>query len=314
MIDVSIVIVNYNTAALIRDCVASICAKTEDIQYEIIIVDNQSSTNDLSILEEISTRYNIRIVASTQNLGFGKACNLGVKISTGRNILFLNPDTLLINNAILILSNYLDLHPEVGGCGANLFDNNMNANHSFKRELPGFWSDFKQLLPFELGDKLCYGINFTFNNGDSPLEVAYITGADLMIRREVLQESGLFDKDFFMYYEDTELCSRIKRCGYKLMNIPSAQIIHLEGQSFASMSQSRAKRVFAGRSVYYFKTGSSVRYYAANLVLSVAYLLRIIAFSILRRKSKAEESICKLKQINSIKYDSLRAKSNIEIL
>lgn len=312
--DVSIVIINYNTANLIKECIGSIDKHTKGLIYEIIIVDNDSSEDDKAILSSFLENENINIVFSDSNLGFGRACNLGVKNSEGRNVIFLNPDTILINNALLCMSVFLDNNPSVGACGANLYNENKDPNLSYKMEFPGCLAELKQLLPFELGDKLHYGVNYMFNYTDKPIKVACITGADLMIPRNVLSRVGLFDRDFFMYYEDTELCWRIRNKGYNLVCLPDAKIIHLEGRSFTNLSFARLNRVFLGRSVFYAKTGSKYQFFFANAFIICSYLLRVILFALLFNKQKLIESTCKIKLILSFPYNKSVSNSNCDYL
>ena len=106
MVDVSIIIVSYNTAELLENCINSIVEKTQNISYEVIVVDNDSCDNSISLLYE---KFDwVKVIVSKKNLGFGRANNLGIEVASGRNILFLNSDTILINNAIKILSDFLD--------------------------------------------------------------------------------------------------------------------------------------------------------------------------------------------------------------
>lgn len=249
--DVSIIIVNYNTVNLIINAVDSIIEKTEGINYEIIIVDNNSTDNAEIILKE---RYNdkVKFIASPDNLGFGRANNLGLEFAEGRNILFLNPDTILINNAIKILSDHLDMNVETGICGGNLYDIHLSPTYSYQRWYPSFFSELNEfshgLLGFIRGGKNRY-----FNNSDEPLTVAYIVGADLMIKSQLLKKLGNFNSKFFMYYEETELCFRVKKSGYKIMCIPNAKIIHLEGGSFdkPAYSSKRMEMMLTGREIFF---------------------------------------------------------------
>ena len=131
--DVSVIIVNYKTVPLILDCLESLRAKTKGITYEVIVVDNNSGDD---FQERILERFpEVQCLPLPENVGFGRANNEGLKIAKGRNIFFLNPDTLLLNNAIKILSDYLDGHPQVGACGGNLYDAEMK-NHPWYGLLP----------------------------------------------------------------------------------------------------------------------------------------------------------------------------------
>lgn len=254
-IDVSIIIVNYNTENLIIPCVESIVEKTKDCSYEIIIVDNASPNNSAKKLtDKYVDNPSISIELMSENLGFGKANNEGLKKSRGEYILFLNPDTLLRNDAIDKLWHYCVANTEVGACGGNLFDVNLEPAHSFHRLFPSVFSDFSSSL-FGVPERLLFGKNRFFNFTNKVIDVAYITGADLMIPRRVLNETNAFSPSFFMYYEETELCRRIKKTGYRIVSVPGAEIIHLEGKSTKNIER-KANFVSKSRNTYYALTHS----------------------------------------------------------
>lgn len=193
-------------------CINSIHEKSKDISFEIILVDNSSTDGSKELFQKDKR---ITYLYGFENLGFGKANNLGLKVASGRNILFLNPDTMLINNAIKILSDYLDEHLIVGACGGNLFDSEMQPALSFKRFYPGITDEINNLL-FHIPEKIFYRNVWYFNNTEKDIDVAYISGADLMVRKSVIDLTGSFAPDFFMYYEETDLCFRISKAGYKI--------------------------------------------------------------------------------------------------
>lgn len=226
-IDVSIIIVNYNTFKITKECIESIFQKTKDIYFEIILVDNASIDESKSCFEKDDR---IIYIYNNENLGFGSANNKGIEIAKGRNILFLNSDTLLINNAIKILSDFLDNNRNVGGCGGNMYDKNLKPSHSFGRFFPSILWEIN-LLSHNFLSKLLFGRNTEHNFSNYNMEISHIIGADLMVKRSVIEQVGGFNPVFFMYREETELCYRICKLGYKLYSVPTAKIIHLEGQS-----------------------------------------------------------------------------------
>ncbi|MBP9648880.1 MAG: glycosyltransferase family 2 protein [Paludibacteraceae bacterium] len=279
MIAVSIVIVNYNTATLTEGAILSICQYTTDIDYEIIVVDNASSDTISAIASSYPNK--VRLVLLPENIGFGRANNEGLKVAKGRNILFLNPDTLLLNNAVKILSDFLDQHPTVGVCGANLYAEDGTPIHSYMPSLPSPMWEFNSLVG-NLIFAVLYGKNEQFNHTELPLKVGYITGADMMVRRDVLEQCGAFDADFFMYYEETELTYRIEKAGFISMSIPSAHIVHLEGQSIDT-NQRRELLKSISRRLYYAKTQSKIALFTANVLLSLNCWLRIGVYSVLMK-------------------------------
>lgn len=222
MLDVSVIIVNYNTLKMTDECICSVIEKTSGISCEIILVDNASTDGSKEFFSKDSR---VKYIYNNENLGFGRANNKGIEIAQGRNILFLNSDTLLRNNAIKILSDYLDNHPKVGACGGNLYNQYGKSTHSFYRRLPSVLDELDSFFSGRLY-KMIYGPTWEFNNKNKPLKVGHITGADLMVRRETLKSVGGFDERFFMYYEDTELCHRISGTGLAIVSCPEAEITH----------------------------------------------------------------------------------------
>lgn len=277
--DVSIIIVNYHTSGLIADCVRSIYEKTSGIKYEIIIVDNNSEPDLPEIIGKLVKNDQtdaIRYVDLPENIGFGRANNEGVKIARGRNILFLNPDTLLINNAIKILSDFLDITPAAGACGANIESLNNSPTFSFWRLFPGILTEIDTLLGF-IPSKIIFGKNIIYNHTGKPLEVAYVIGADLMVKRELIDKTGGFRKEFFMFCEETDLCLRIKKIGRKIYNVPEARIIHLEGQSFGETvypTNRRLKMMEESRRTYQKLNQSKLNAYISNKIFSLNLNLR----------------------------------------
>lgn len=263
--DVSIIIVNYKTSKLINDCIRSIFEKTQGITYEIIIVDN--ATEELADVIDSAEDARVRLIQLPENVGFGRANNAGAKIARGRNLFFLNPDTLLLNNAIKILSDYLDTHPECGACGGNLYDEYMQPTLSFRRMLPGIKWELNELSHLMI-DRLLHGKNWRFNFTDHRIEVGYITGADLMMPASVIKKTDGFSPEFFMYYEETDLCYRIKRLGWRVINVPYARIQHLEGGSFdtPTLNYERIERSERSRAIYYSKNLPILSRYIANML------------------------------------------------
>ena len=279
---VSIIIVNYNTKELTKQCLQSVFEKTQDIDFEVIVVDNASHDGSQKMLKEEFT--NVRLVENPENIGFGRANNEGIKIAKGQNVFLLNPDTILINNAVKTLSDYLDKNKNVAICGGNLFDEEMKPAHSFSNH---FISIFYEIDLFTLNglSKIIYGKNRNFNHTKKNLEVACIVGADLMIKKTVFDQVGGFDPDFFMYHEEQELCLRVKKNGYKIVSVPESNIIHLEGKSF-TCNLNRLKRQLEARNLFYKKTHSSFYKYIADSIFYLTAITRLFVFKLSNNQNK----------------------------
>lgn len=281
--DVSIIIVNYNTLNFVRNCIESIINKTKDIDYEIIIVDNASTDGSKEYFIE---DFRVKYIYSEKNLGFGLANNEGIKVATGRNIFLLNPDTLLLNNAIKILSNFLDENPQIGCCGGNLYNNDMQPIHSYSMMLPSYIWEIN-LLCGGIIEKMIWGKNAQFNYTGQPRKVGYICGADMMLKFDTLKQVGYFSDKFFLYYEDTELSYRIKQAGYEIVSLPDAKIQHLVGKSLGGkdFNKTRIQFVEDGLTSFYSLHSHGI----SNKLLKYLRLLRLnIKYMIYRNKYSCE--------------------------
>lgn len=299
--DVSVIFVNYRTSGLIAESIRSIIRHTEGVSYEIIIVDNNSEPefqsniqNSLSIDKPLDIRY----LALPENIGFGRANNKGWEISKGRNIFFLNPDTLLLNNAIKLLSDFLDRHPKAGACGGNLYGTDLQPAFSFSRILPGLKWELNELLNY-IPQKISFGKDSHFNTSTKTLPVKYITGADLMVKRTVLNITGGFSSDFFLYYEETDLCYRILNVGYKIFNIPEAKIQHLESKSMEEsgefQSDFKTKYLEKSRKIYYSRNVGSFRQILSDAIYLAFLKSRAL---LIRDKRKKEYYNARIKYFN----------------
>ncbi len=255
MCSVSIIIVNYHTEDLIINCLKSIFDKTAGVDFEIIIVDNDPSGGLGHTLNERFADIPEGIITyspSERNKGFGAANNQGFRIARGKYLFCLNPDTLLVNNAIAILFNYMEKHPDCGACGGNLFHADMRHAPSMRRILPGIFWEISEL--FNLNpERVRFGRSIRFNHTRKSFDVGYICGADLMIKKDLVDSIGGFCEDFFMYFEETDLCARIWKAGYKVVSVPEAKIIHLEGQSFGkeSINENKIRFYEESRMIFY---------------------------------------------------------------
>ena len=273
--DASIIIINYNTRVLIKQCLQSVFEKTQDIDFEVIVVDNASHDGLQEMLKKEFPQ--VKLIESSENLGFGKANNLGAKHASGKYLFLLNPDTILLNNAVKILFDFMEKNPNCGICGGNLYDENINPVHSFGqllgigKELRAFFS-----LPAILA----------FNVTEEAQKVGYITGADLMINRGLFNNIGCFDEDFFMYYEDAELTYRVKRAGFDVYSVPQSKIMHLEGKS--SNNKQKKQWDLTSRKLYYQKTHSKFYVKTANAIFALTISSRCIMYKLLRNKEKLE--------------------------
>lgn len=241
--DVSIIIVNYNTKQLLADCLATIFEKTKNVIFEVIVVDNASTDGSEDYIKE---RYpDVKWINSGDNIGFGRANNLGAKYATGKYLFLLNSDTLLLNNAIRLFFDYAESHQQekIGTLGSWLLNKEEMPNNSF-----GFFPCAKNEINYLLGK---YHLP-TKEDTITEKEVDYIIGADLFIEKRLFDELGGFDKNIFMYYEETDLQYRIAQRNLSRKIIPGPRIIHLEGGSFENNGLSFKRFMMAQTSYNYY--------------------------------------------------------------
>lgn len=241
--DVSVIIVTYNTMQMTHDCIESIFEKTKEIEFEVILVDNASSDGSRDFFAKDQR---IKYIYSSENLGFGKGNNLGVEYASGKYIFYLNSDTLLLNNAIKEFFVWMEQQPlQVGCCGCMLLDANNNPVNSFQ-DMQGWFYFLRNILAwYHVRIKPKYN-SCILPTLDYPRKVGFVVGADLFVRRECLDKCGQFDSDFFMYYEETEMQSRFHRGGFESWCINTPKIKHLVGQS-VKKDKSYSLRRFIGQ-------------------------------------------------------------------
>jgi hypothetical protein len=279
--DLAIIIVNWNSAHYVTACVSSIQAQTNNLEYEVIIVDNASTDDSCRILPECLP--GVGLIRSPRNLGFARANNLGVESSTGRNLLFLNPDTELRGPAINLMHACLESSPGVGVLGCKLLNTDLTTQTSCVQSYPTILNqalDSESLKRFSPQSRL-WGMRPLFEpqNG-SVAEADMVSGACLMIPRQVFEKVGRFDPDYFIYAEDMDLCYRVKKAGWKICYLGSATIVHHGGQS----SKKKGGEEFSGpmvkQSVFTFFQKTRGQLYA-SLYRAMMFKVALIRVCIL---------------------------------
>ena len=241
--DVSIIIINYNTFDLAVNAIESIFSQTQGLTYEVILVDNASPDGSGARLFETFGGKIVYLQAGG-NLGTSKSFNLGLARAKGEYVLWLNPDILLKENFIKTLHDYMQSHAECGICGGNVLNFEGKPAHSFRTTTVSLARERRdKSLLFALARKLfCRPMAGQYNYRAYPVQVGYVTGADMMVRRSVFDEAGGFDEEIFMYAEEVEFTHRaVQKTGCKVVCLPDAHIYHLEGASFGKSQFSEWK-------------------------------------------------------------------------
>ncbi|KGG79809.1 glycosyl transferase family 2 [Caloranaerobacter azorensis H53214] len=230
--DLSIIIVNYNTRELTRQTLQSIYKYNHNLDFEVIVVDNNSSDDSINMIKDEFPQ--VILIQNKENLGFSKANNIGINKSKGKYILLLNSDTIIQRDTLEIMVDFMETNKEVGAAGCKVVLPDGNLDKACKRSFPtprnAFYNALKldKLFPH---NKRFGEYNLTYLNEDEMHEVDSLVGAFMMVRREVIEEVGLLDEKFFMYGEDIDWCYRIKKSGWKIVYYPKTKIIHYKGGS-----------------------------------------------------------------------------------
>lgn len=273
--DVSIVFTQWNVREMLRDCLHSVREKTQGITYEIIVVDDGSTDGSSDMVR--SEFPDVILTVNPKNIGVAKSYNKGVALATGRYIQMLNSDMLLVNNAIKVLYDFLESHPGAGACSGKLRNRDMTTQVSYG-SFPGLWQAFTEafgmshLLPFIRWPRI--GI-LPGESISEPLDVEYLSGADMLIRKDVIDEIGFFDERYTSYCEETDFCYRIRHeTRWRLFFVPAAEIIHFGGQSFSKVPEYRLRLMYSGYNKFLTKHHGSLYALATRMLYAFQFARR----------------------------------------
>jgi GT2 family glycosyltransferase len=227
----SIIIVSYNVKYLLEQCLNSVLKATQQIEIEVFVVDNDSSDNTIDYLQPKFPQ--VRFIANQENVGFSTANNQAIALAEGEYILLLNPDTVIGENTLMRVCEFMDKHPEGGGLGVKMIDAFGRFLPESKRGFPSLWNSFCKmsgLLALFPHTQLFGQYHLRYLNEDELHEVPVLAGAFMLLRKSVLDKIGWLDESFFMYGEDIDLSYRIQQGGYKNFYFPEP-IIHYKGES-----------------------------------------------------------------------------------
>lgn len=285
--ELSIIIVSFNTSDLLRKCLSKVYkalsfAKIEKIS-EVIVVDNASSDGSIGMLEKNFPK--VVVIENSQNLGFAKANNLGIKKSSGKYILLLNSDTEVKNDALLKLLETIKADDNIGVVGGKLLnhDGALQPSVGFFPNLNKvfYWMFFLDDLPYLNTLLKPYHVeNKSFYNRQQLVD--WVSGACFMLRREITEQTGFIDENIFMYGEEMEWCYRIKSRGFKVIFAPEVKILHHKGAS-GGLGTAGILEEFKALLYFYKKHKPSWQLPLIRLILMSGALLRIVIFGIMGR-------------------------------
>lgn len=232
-IEVSVICVNWNSLDVLRDCITSIYSQTHDISFEIVVVDNASPEGGIDTLKEDFPE--VKILKSERNLGFAGANNLGFAHSSGGVLLFLNPDTTLVGPAINIMLQQLRRLPDCGVVGCKLLNSDFSLQTSCIQKFPTILNQLLDIEVLQLRWPGCWlwEIAPLFERSPRPTRVEAISGACMMVKRDVFERAGMFSTEYFMYAEDLDLCYKVKQLGLANYYVGEGTVVH-HGQKSSS--------------------------------------------------------------------------------
>ena len=286
---ISIIIVSWNTASFLENCLTSILANPSTSTSEIWVVDNASSDDSPRMVREKFPR--VHLIENSENVGFARANNQAIQHCTGKYVLLLNPDTLVASGALQSLVDFLDKHPEAGAAGPRILnpDGSLQVSShprpTLSREL---WRllHLDSLSPYAMYPRIKWETN-------QPQEADVLSGACLLLRKEVLEQVGFLDEDYFIYAEEVDLCYRIQRAGWRMYWVPQAEVVHFGGQSTQQVPTEMFLHLYHSNIKYFRKHYGWSAAQIYKLILRIAALSRLILapFVIFEHSSRRQKHL-----------------------
>jgi len=274
-VDVSIIIVNWNTRDILRDCLQSVYEQASDINFEVILIDNASTDGSIEMVKNDFQR--VILIENPENRGLAAANNQGMAIAKGRYVLLLNSDTVLLERSIAKTVAFSDTHPEAAVVGCRV----LNQDGTIQPSCFMFPSLLNMLLSSSYLYKLFPKSRFfgrqhlTWWKRDDAREVDVVMGCFMLVRREAIEQIGVMDERFFMYGEETDWCYRFYKAGWKILFTPGASIIHLHGASTKQRKPEMTLQLRGSILLFCRKHKGSLAYSLACLLIASFFFLRV---------------------------------------
>lgn len=270
--DLSIVVVSWNTRDLLDNCLKSIYAYPFSGEFEVILVDNASGDGSA---EMVKANYpQVKLLANSENTGFARANNQAIRLCSGRHILLLNPDTELKPHALDRLVAFMERTPQAGAAGSRLLNPDGSLQLSCHPELTlghELWRllHLDSIVPVAMYRQSQWEL-------DREREVDVIQGASLILRRAALDKVGWLDEEYFIYTEEVDLCHRLKKAGWKLYWVPQSEVVHYGGQSTRQVPREMFLRLYQSRVLYFRKNHGALTAFIYKMVLFFVAVARLI--------------------------------------
>jgi len=292
--DVSIIVVNWNTQDILRDCLRSVYEQGGDVDFEVIVIDNASTDGSVEMVKKDFLQ--VTLIENSENRGFAAANNQGIAEAQGRYVLLLNSDTVILDKAIEKTVFFADAHLEAAVVGCRV----LNHDRTLQPTCFMFPSILNMLLSTTYLYKLFPKSKFfgrermTWWDRNDTKEVDVVTGCFMLVRQKAIQQVGLMDEQFFMYGEETDWCYRFKQAGWKVMFTPVGDIIHLGGQSSRQKRNEMILQLRCSILLFIKKHKSFLAYALACLLVALFFFLRVPYWLVRAMFSRNSKSNCLL--------------------
>lgn len=282
MSELSILIVTWNSQTTIRDCLNSIQNTCTNLNYEVLVWDNVSTDETVRIIQTEFPQ--VQLFKSQRNFGFAGGNNRLLAKANSEFILFLNPDTVIMNNSVTKMLEYLKSNLSVVALGPKLLYSDSTFQLSYAK-FPNVASEFfTKIYQRSTNQRRSLVLKFLENTSAGTKEVDWVSGACMLTKRGVINEVGKFDENFFLYFEDADLCYRMKSKG-KIIYFPEARVMHVVGSSTKSQNL-KTEYHYRKSQLYYYKLHNSL---FSNLILKLYLSLKFGLGHIFSKKDKKEQ-------------------------
>ena len=300
--DISVIIVSWNTKDLLRQCLLSVVSSTERLEHEIYVVDNASTDGSADMVRDEFSE--VILIANDSNLGFAAANNQALRLARAKYVLLLNPDTILSQDCLAQLYTFAEQNTQAGAVGAKRLNPDgscqgwSRGNFPTRRRLFNHAFFLSRLFP---RSRFFEGHTF-FRDPAKPVEADWVAGTCVLLRREALEDVGLLNEEIFMYGEDVELCWRLKQAGWKVYYHGRAILIHYGSQSFLKQDDSLLRTKLMGWSISRGSHGGHS--FVDRIIIISGLLLRLGIQSLLCVFTSKYERMTKWQQI----YKTIRSR------
>jgi GT2 family glycosyltransferase len=294
--DLSVIIVNHNRQSFLIQTLSSVSRSLSSLNHEVIVVDNASSDGSLAAVKQDFP--SVKRIALSQNVGFARANNAGVRQSSGKYLFLLNNDTFVPRDAIQKLLELKKEHPEFGIVAPIVLHPDKKLQLSWGRDLHLFSEVFLKYFA-----NRWYAWQFKRKGGKISRNVDWVSGACFLIERKLYEKIGGFDENFFLYVEDADLCRRIRLLGYTIHLTSEAWIIHYQGQSVSQYPGRFLHEAKRSQLYYYFKHNGRYSAEVLRFYLLVRFSLKLFICRLQRDRQKQEVCSEVLSTIKEFRYE-----------